>query len=104
MALIFLRPNGSEMFRSAQFFINIKRGRKSINHGVAYKGSSLSLFIENQHFNSAEMLISYNSWQWTSFIGNPVVDSLLLLRDAMGDSNDHGWFLGINQGHVTYFI
>ena len=54
MALIFLRPEGSQMFRSAQFFMNIKRGRKSINHGVAYKGSSLSLVIENQHFNSAK--------------------------------------------------
>ena len=54
MAFIFLQPEGSQMFRSAQFFINIKRGRKSINHGVAYKGSSLSLVIENQHFNSAK--------------------------------------------------
>ena len=54
MALIFLRPNGGQMFRSAQFFMNIKRGRKSINRGVAYKGSSLSLVIENQHFNSAK--------------------------------------------------
>ena len=54
MALIFLRPEGSQMFRSAQFFVNIKRGRNSINHGVAYKGSSLSLVIENQHFNSAK--------------------------------------------------
>ena len=54
MALIFLRPEGSQMFRSAQFVVNIKRGRKSINHGVAYKGSSLSLVIENQHFNSAK--------------------------------------------------
>ena len=54
MALIFLLTNGSQMFRSAQFFTNIKRGRKSINHGVAYKGSSLSLVIENQHFNSAK--------------------------------------------------
>ena len=54
MALIFLRPEESQMFRSAQFFMNIKRGRKSINYGVAYKGSSLSLVIENQHFNSAK--------------------------------------------------
>ena len=54
MALIFSRPDGSQMFRSAQFFMNIKRGRKSINHGVAYKASSLSLVIENQHFNSAK--------------------------------------------------
>ena len=54
MALIFLRPEGSQMFKSAQFFMNIKRGRKSINHGVAYKGSSLSLVIENQYFNSAK--------------------------------------------------
>ena len=54
MALIFLRPAGSQMFRSAQFFMNIKRRRKSINHGVSYKGSSLSLVIENQHFNSAK--------------------------------------------------
>ena len=54
MALIFLRPEGSQMFRSAQFFMNIKRGRKRINHGVAYKGSSLSRVIENQHFNSAK--------------------------------------------------
>ena len=54
MALIFLRSEGSQMFRSAQCFMNIKRGRKSINHGVAYKGSSLSLAIENQHFNSAK--------------------------------------------------
>ena len=53
-ALIFLRPEGSQMFISAQFFMNIKRGRKRINHGVAYKGSSLSLVIENQHFNSAK--------------------------------------------------
>ena len=54
MALIILRPEGSQMFRSTQFLMNIKRGRKSINHGVAYKGSSLSLVIENQHFNSAK--------------------------------------------------
>ena len=54
MALIFLRPEGSQMFRSAQFFMNIKRGRKNINHGVAYKRSSLSRVIENQHFNSAK--------------------------------------------------
>ena len=54
MALIFLRPEGSQMFRSAQFFMNIKRGRKSINHRVAYKGSSLSLIIENQHFDLAK--------------------------------------------------
>ena len=47
MALIFLRPQGSQMFRSAQFFMNIKRGRKSVNHGIACKGSSLSLVIEN---------------------------------------------------------
>ena len=40
MALIFLRSEGSQMFRSAQFFfMNIKLGRKIINHGVAYKGS-----------------------------------------------------------------
>ena len=51
MALIFLRPEGSQMFRAAQFFMNIKSGRKSINHGVACKGSSLSLAIENQHFD-----------------------------------------------------
>ena len=42
------------MFRLAQFFMDVKRGRKSMNHGVAYKGSSLSLVIENQHFNSAK--------------------------------------------------
>ena len=54
MALIFLWPEGSQMFRSAQFYMNIKRGRKRISHGVAYKGSSLSLVIENQHFNSAK--------------------------------------------------
>ena len=54
MVLIFSRPDGSQMFRSAQFFMNTKRGRKSINHGVAYKASSLSLVIENQHFNSAK--------------------------------------------------
>ena len=54
MALIFLRPEGRQMFPSAQFFMNIKRGRKRINHGVAYKGSSLSLVKENQHFNSAK--------------------------------------------------
>ena len=54
MALIFLPPEGSQMFRSAHFFMNIKRGRKRINHGVAYKGSSLSLVIEIQHFNSAK--------------------------------------------------
>ena len=54
MALICLQSEGSQMFRSAQFFMNIKRGRKSINHGVAYKGSSLSRVIENQHFNSAK--------------------------------------------------
>ena len=54
MALIFSWPEGSQMFRSAQFFMNIKRGRKSINHGVAYNGRSLSLVIENQHFNSAK--------------------------------------------------
>ena len=53
MALIFSRPDGSQMFRSAQFFMNIKCGRKSINHRVAYKGSSLSRVIENQHFNEA---------------------------------------------------
>ena len=52
MALIFSLPDGSQMFRSAQFFMNIKRGRKSINHRVAYKASSLSLVIENQHFNN----------------------------------------------------
>ena len=55
MALIFLRPEGSQMFRSAQFLMNIKRGRKSINHAVAYKGSSLSLVIENQHFGKASL-------------------------------------------------
>ena len=54
MALIFLRLEGRQMFRSAQFFMNIKRGRKSINHVVAYKGSSLSLVIENQQYNSAK--------------------------------------------------
>ena len=77
MALIFLRPEGSQMVRSAQFFMNIKRGRKRINHGVAYKGSSLSLIIENQQ-------IFYNEWQWTSFIGNPVVDSLLQMISKHG--------------------
>ena len=41
MALIFLQPEESQMFRSVQFFMNTKRGRKSINHGVAYKGRSL---------------------------------------------------------------
>ena len=56
MALIFLRPEGSQMFRSAQVFMNIKSGRKRINYGVAYKGSSLSRVIENQHFNSAYFL------------------------------------------------
>ena len=54
MVLIFLWPEGSQMFRLAQFFMNIKRGRKSINHGVACKESSLSLVIESQHFNSAK--------------------------------------------------
>ena len=28
---------------------------------------------------------------------------LVLPRETMGDSNDRGWFLGINHGHVTYF-
>ena len=53
MALIFLQPEGSQIFRSAHFFMNIERGRQSINHGVAYKGSSLSRVIENQYFNEA---------------------------------------------------
>ena len=26
---------------------------------------------------------------------------IFLPREAMGDSNDRGWFLGINHGHVT---
>ena len=26
-----------------------------------------------------------------------------LPREAVGDSNDRGWFLGISHGHVTYF-
>ena len=26
-----------------------------------------------------------------------------LPREAMDDSNDRGWFLGINHCHVTYF-
>ena len=64
-ALIFLRPEGSQMFRSAdQFFMNIKRGRKSINNGVAYKGSSLSLVIEiniSTRQSLVEILIFYNS-------------------------------------------
>ena len=55
MALIFLRPEGSQMFRSAQFFMNLKRERKSINHGVAYKGSSLSLVIENHQVDSLHL-------------------------------------------------
>ena len=74
MALIFLRSEKVKCLDQLSFFMNIKHGRKSINHGVAYKGSSLSRVIENQHFNEAkslvEMLIFYNSWQWTSFIGN----------------------------------
>ena len=28
---------------------------------------------------------------------------MFLPREAVGDSNDRGWFLGINHGHVTYF-
>ena len=37
MALIFLRPEGSQMFRSAQFFMNIKRGRKVSSTGLPIK-------------------------------------------------------------------
>ena len=32
-----------------------------------------------------------------------VFQSFFLPREAMGDSNDRGWFHWINHGHVTYF-
>ena len=59
MALIFLRLEGSQMFRSAQFFMNIKRGRKSINHGVTYKGSSLSLSYRKSTFQLGKASLKY---------------------------------------------
>ena len=54
-------------------------------------------------------LCNDDGWQtdgmgvWSGMIKWGLDDFNVLPREAVGDSNDRGWFLWINHGHVTYF-